>query len=156
MQKFGIFLAVLVCVACGGVGAQEPSNSAILGVWVAYNNDTPMTGRGLNFDEKGSVLMSRLRYPSTNSAQAEIHFGAYSMTSTELTLTENKSTCLNSAKESLRVKYTLSAESLSVSFPEGPLNFKRDNSTSSPEFTMAFGCFDNNGGFTEGPLLTLP
>lgn len=146
MKTFFV-VALLFAAGCG-----EPSPSDRLqGTWFVPSSN--QCGPAVTFmDDRFQFAIVCLT--SSTSAVADIEQGTFSASGTTVDVSMTRASCPATADRSLSLAYKFSGDTLIFTEPTGLLSLTRDTAPAG-SFNIQFGCIDDAGKFTPGPIVDL-
>lgn len=147
----GVVLSALLVALIGcGDDSKTPQEKLVGGTWV-FSNSSGSAGLDLIFNADASYSVQLLELTSTTTANDQVETGVYSASDSKITFTPQKYTCPG-PDPIYRVAYTFNGESLALLFADGVIAFERYTGPAATNFTLTFGCFQDDGSFVPSPL----
>jgi hypothetical protein len=142
--------AALAVTACSSADLRSPMD----GEWSVGDPRTQPCAQSWTFD---GDLFDVSVYCALTDGQVglEIRRGTFAITGEKVTLTPTRSTCAADTAQPQVLTYIVERSKLTLVSPTMVYTLARGGLSLKPGSTARFGCFDGQGGFTEGMLRDL-
>jgi hypothetical protein len=142
------WLAAIVLLASVGCGGNPTPDDKVQGNWIFASSDG-LTGIGLKFNDI-SYDLSGLVLTSSNTAQAIVEKGSFSINATTLVFAPTESTCPGPIPI-YQMDYRFSGSVLMITAGSNLIAFERNPYAVDSSFALTLGC-DVSGSFVPSPI----
>lgn len=152
MKTLAIVTAAAL-VACGGGGDDDPA-AGLVGKWLIEGDGACVSGLALTDTGR---YEADLVCTVDGRLGVETYAGDYNVSGDEITFYTTRSSCADASSASETMTYSLvSGDRLRIASPDGILVFERfDDDGEGGGAAAVYGCFADDGTFTEMPVAEL-